>query len=498
MNDPVDAASAGRPPGEGRATASPGAPGPTGGTRPSGPAAGATATSATSAASAASATSTTSAAWRERGSSTSEWRRLHPLSPIVRAGRGIGAIVVVLLGSLASRHHSSRLTPLLIEVGVLAALCLVGFVSWLVTRWRIEDGALRIESGLLRRTSRRFPPEQLQAVDTVRPAVARVFGLAEVRVRMAASSGSSGRLAYLVDEEAELVRARLLALAHGVAENTPPPPERILLSIDTGRLLASIMLSGVGVVLETVIVALIVLAVADPVAVAPAVSVGATALIGLGTAAFRRLNGEYELTVAEAPDGLRFRSGLLQTSAETIPRGRVQGARLIEPLLWRPFGWCRLLVDVAGKQRSGDENRSVARGLRTVLPVGDHEQAAWLLERILPGVPQERHAPPTRARWKSPLRYHNLSWAADERYAVTTSGRVRRVTDLVPLAKVQSIRQMEGPVQRQLHLATLHLDTAGRSIHAAIRDRDREECRRLMVDLPEACRVARAVAAATE
>ena len=408
----------------------------------------------------------------------------------------LGAVVIAFLQSLQSQRRGDHLTPLLVEGGLLILLLGRGVVTWFVTRWQIDDGVLRIESGLLRRTSRRFPPEQLQAVDTVRPLVARMFGLAEVRVRMAASSGRSGRLSYLTDGAAETVRARLLALAHGVAEHTPAPAEQVLLSIDTARLVASIMLSGLGIVLESAIVGLAALAIVDPAAIGPAVSAGATALVGLGTAVFRRLNSDYKLTVAEAPDGLRLRSGLLQTAAETIPRGRVQGVRMIEPLLWQPLGWCQLVVDVAGKQRSGGENRSAAKSLRSVLPVGNHEQAAWLLERILPGVPAPLHPPPRRVRWKSPLRYHYLSWGGDETYAVTTSGRLRRVTDWVPLAKVQSIRQVEGPVQRRLRLATIHLDTAGRSIHAALRDRDKAECSQQLAELPALCRSARQAATA--
>jgi putative membrane protein len=421
------------------------------------------------------------------------WQRLHPATPIVRVGRPVGGLLVIALTGLG-RHGNHQ--DLLVELGIIALLLLLGLSSWIVTRWRIEDGVLRIESGLLRRTSRRFPADQIQAVDTVRPVVARMFGLAELRVRMAASTGQAGRLAYLTDHDAETVRARLLALAHGVGEHAPPPPERVLVTIPTGRLIASILLSGTGLILEAVIVALIILVAVDPSAVGPALSGTATALIGLAASVFRRLNSDYQLTVAEAPDGLRMRSGLFQTVAETIPRGRVQGARMIEPMMWRPFGWCRLVVDVAGKQRSSHENRSVSGSLRAVLPVGPKEQAVWLLDRILPAVPTERRPPPRRARWKSPLRYRNLSWGGDASYAVTTTGRVRRVTDWVPLAKVQSIRRVEGPVQRRFRLATVHLDTAGRNIHAALRDREREECARLVERLPAACRAARAASAA--
>jgi putative membrane protein len=68
---------------------------------------------------------------------------------------------------------------------------------------------------------------------------------------------------------------------------------------------------------------------------------------------------------------------------------------------------------------------------------------------------------------------------------------VRRVTDWVPLAKVQSIRLLEGPVQRSLELSSIHLDTAGRKVHAVLRDRDRTEAGRLMQELPGRCREAR-------
>ena len=54
-------------------------------------------------------------------------------------------------------------------------------------------------------------------------------------------------------------------------------------------------------------------------------------------------------------------------------------------------------------------------------------------------------------------------------------GRLTRVTYWVPLAKVQSLRRVEGPVQRRLGLATVHLDTAGRGAHAALRDLDRRD-----------------------
>jgi putative membrane protein len=400
------------------------------------------------------------------------------------------AILAVLLIPMLTSQRGS-LGNDLAHLAILLIVFAYGVVSWLVTRWRVEDGVLRVDSGLLRRTSERFPLSQIQAIDTVRPGLARVFGLAELRIRLASGSGRAGRLAYLTNSEAETLRARLLALSHGVAETTPTPPEQTLLSVPSGRLFASILLTGTGLALELVIGALVVLAIVAPSAASATLSAGAAGLFGLVIALFRRFNGDYRLTVASAPDGLRLRSGLVETSAETIPRGRIQAIRMIEPLAWRLCGWCRLEVDVAGQKSKGRQDRAQAKAARALLPVGSLEEAASLVAIVFPGLPDERLAPPARARWKSPLRFRLLSWGANERYAVTTSGRLRRVTDWVPLAKVQSIRQVEGPVQRRLRLSSIHLDTAGRKVHAVLRDRDRGEGARLLHDLPARCRQAR-------
>jgi putative membrane protein len=252
-----------------------------------------------------------------------------------------------------------------------------------------------------------------------------------------------------------------------------------------------LLLTGSGLVLELALVVLAVLAVVAPGVAAAAFSAGTVALVGLAFGLFRRFNGDYRLTVADAPDGLRLRSGLVETSGETIPRGRIQAIRMVEPLAWRMCGWCRLEVDVASQKSKGRQDRNQAKAARALLPVGSRAQAACLLARVFPDSPEQRLSPPVRARWKSPLRFRYLSFGANDRYAVTTSGRLRRVTDWVPLAKVQSIRLLEGPIQRRFRLSSVHLDTAGRKVHAVLRDRDRQESVRLLGELPDRCRQAR-------
>ena len=80
---------------------------------------------------------------------------------------------------------------------VVGVVLVAGMISWLVTRWQVAGGVLRIDTGLIRRDSRRFPLSQVQAIDVVQTGLARVLGLAELRLRMAGGDASGGRLACL-------------------------------------------------------------------------------------------------------------------------------------------------------------------------------------------------------------------------------------------------------------------------------------------------------------
>lgn len=425
---------------------------------------------------------------------TGTWHRLHPLSPVIRAGRVLIGLAALVAGTLLTGGQQGR-GEIIGRLPFLGIVIVFGVVSWLVTRWRIEDGDLRIETGVIRHQSLRFPLTQIQAIDIVRPALARVFRLSELRLRMGGSAGGAGRLAYLTASEADTVREQLLALSRGSsplpAAGARPEPERVLTSVPVGRLIGSILISGLAIVVVVLLVALLVAELVVPAAVVAII--GSSGAIGLGLlgAFWRRLNSGYRLTVAETPDGLRLWSGLLDTSAETIPSGRIQAVQMVEPLLWRPLGWVRLEVDVAGRHRREGENPQEGRQLRAVLPVGTYEEANLLLGHLVPDAPSERSPAPTRARLKSPLRYHNLAWGRNQRYAVTTTGRLARVTAWIPLGKVQSLRLVQGPLQRRLRLATIHLDTAGRNLHSAIRDRDEDEAGQVLEELTGLARAAR-------
>jgi putative membrane protein len=420
------------------------------------------------------------------------WRRLHPLSPVVRAGRATIAIFVVLVPTLLSGGRN--LSSDYFQLGAVAVLAALGFVSWLVTRWRIDGDDLRIETGVLRRQSLRFPLAQVQAIDIVRPGLARMFRVAELRLRMGGASGGTARLAYLNEQEVEPLRAQLLALAHDGEEAEVPAeeaPERLLVRVPTPRLVASILVSDVGMLAELVLLGLVIGAVLAPGAARGIVSGGAAELIAVATLVWRRFNQEFRFSLAQTDDGLRLHGGLVALNTETIRPGRVQAVRMVEPFLWRRLGWCRMEVDLAGRQRRKGESEATGRSLRALLPVGSRALGLELLEHVVPAAPQPTLRAPRRVLLKSPLRFRSLAWGRSDVAVVTQTGRIRRTTVWVPLEKVQSLRRVEGPVQRTLRLATVHVDTAGRALHAALRDRDRGEADEALGDLVRLARTAR-------
>ena len=457
-----------------------------------------------------------------------EWHRLHPLSPVVRAGRHVVTIVVLVLVLFFANQNGAGSD--LVSNGVVVGLAVcAGVVSWIVTRWQVADGVLRIETGLIRRESRRFPLSQVQAIDVVQTGLARALGLADIRLRMAGADSSGGRLASLRRADAEQLRQQLLAmagvpgtgagsteagsagagsagartvLARADAAGAGPAatrtagagqPERLLFRVQSSRLAAAIALSGAGATTAVVIGAM-----AAVVAVTGKTSAIASSLpvaVGVLVALWRRFNSDFGTVVAAAPDGLRLRSGLVQTAAETIRPGRVQAVRLVEPLFWRAFGWCRLEVDVAGP-RQRKENRSEGQRLRALIPVGSRADAEQMIGELLSSRPAPSQRAPRSARWKAPLTYHFLAWGGDDRYVVASRGRISRKTTWVPLEKLQSVRWVQGPVQRKLGLASVRLDVAGKRVTANLEDRGAAEAGEAFRRLPDLARQARARARA--
>ena len=397
-------------------------------------------------------------------------RRLHPVTPLRRAW----APVAVLIGWAVhdpdqAQRQLTRLTTttLLIALAVLVpAAALYGFLTWWYTHFAVTDSELRIRTGLVFRRTAHIRLERIQAIDVTQPLLARVAGVAKLKLDVVGAD-KKDELAFLGAEEARALRAELLARAAGFAPETAhevgEAPSRELLRVPPRVLAVSLVLTGAtwGSLAAALVVPTVLWLVTQS---AWTVLATAVPLVGAaGAASVGRFVTEYDWTVGESPDGLRLDHGLLDRAHETVPPGRVQTVRLVEPLLWRRRGWVRVELDVAGSSNS------------VLLPVAPREIAESVVARVLPGVtvpPREALArPPRRAGRCVPLWWRGHGLAVTDTVFAARSGLLSRSLALVPHAKVQSVRLTQGPWERRWDVADVHVDTgAGKTVSARLRD----------------------------
>ncbi|MER5470316.1 PH domain-containing protein [Streptomyces sp. NPDC002685] len=395
-------------------------------------------------------------------------RRLHPVTPFRRAW----APVAVLAGWAVhdpnqAQEQLTRLTTTALLVGlavIFPGAALYGFLSWWFTHFAVTDTELRIRTGLLFRRTAHIRLERLQAVDITQPLLARVAGVAKLKLDVVGAD-KKDELAYLGEGEARMLRAELLARAAGFAPESAhevgEAPVRRLLHVPPAVLAVSLVLTGAtwgSLAAALVVPPLLWFATHS---VWTVLATGVPLLGAAGASSVGRFVGEYDWTVGESPDGLRIDHGLLDRTHETVPPGRVQTVRIVEPLLWRRRGWVRVELDVAGSSNS------------VLVPVAPREVAEAVIAAVLPGVivPASLDRPPRRAGWCVPFWWRGYGLTVTDTVFVARHGLLRRSLSLVPHAKAQSVRLTQGPWERLKGLADVHIDTgAGKTVTARLRD----------------------------
>jgi putative membrane protein len=407
------------------------------------------------------------------------FRRMHPVSPLLRGGLFVVAWVGWVINDARDQGiQGNRL--LLSGVIVLSARLAFGTFSWWFTRYRVDADEIRIESGVLVRRSRRVRIERLQAVEVQQPWLARVFGLAELTLETAGAGESEAKLAFLRYDEALELRRLLLDRSGRSAPTESAAEGPVLYRVDPGRLLASIVLRTGFVAAVGGSVAGVLLGPLIDRAIGAAVLFGAA--IGLGTVLLRQYLTWYGFTLRDTSQGLRIRSGLLSVRSQTVPTGRVQGVVFVEPLLWRLLGWVRVDVTVAGVARRGEDERQLVSAL---VPVARPNEAVALVRHLIGADPAAVPlAPaPERAGRLDPIGRPKLGAGLDGSLVVTRRGVLTTRTDVVPRHKIQSVDVRQGPLQRSLRLASVRIHSPVGPVSAAAEHRDQHEAWRLGLTL---------------
>jgi putative membrane protein len=463
-----------------------------------------------------------------------EWHRLHPATPLLRGGIVFVAVLGFVLSNLRERiigffvgapdYGGDPLDEIydrgwegwaLLAVAVVLILCIGAFyLSWRMHTFRITGDAVEVRSGILFRTQRKARMDRIQGINVQRPLLARIFGAAKLDIAVAGHDANV-QLSYLGSVLADGLRADVLRLASGIraaerkatatdagleagevavngsagavagvsglvnrrvneflAPELDPnaaPPESVV-KIPPLRLFGSLLLSGFTLFLVVVVVLLIIGASTGRVWLLFIVLPG---LLGSASFYVNRFTKSLRYSIAGTPDGVRVGFGLLTTSNETLPPGRIHAVEVLQPLMWRPFGWWQIRIDTAGHT---SEKGAAGQAATTILPVGDAADVARVLSLVLPAFATDRHravieagmtsrgrdafvGSPRRAAWIRPFSWRRTGYSILDGVILLRRGAVWRSLSLVPLARLQSLEIEQGPLDRMLGLASTRLHT---------------------------------------
>ncbi len=442
--------------------------------------------------------------------SLKQTERPHPLTPFVRGWLIFVAIAIgwgreIVTSASEDQFDAGGLTWILPIFGVVVVLAAVtGFVAWYFTRFVIDDEELRIETGWIFKKSTKIPFERLQSVDIIQPLAARMFGLAELRLD---AGNSSTKLRYLSRGKASRLRDYLLTRAHGQQASIRDLDQQAAASIFTDlgttdqplvrvspqRLILSFLLSSEWLIPAAItIIIFVVTAAMDvmPFALGALIPL----IIGMLTLIWRRVIGMFNFTLAESPRGLRITRGLTNLTSQSVPINRIQGVKTSQPLLWKLQGWYRVDVDILGYAQ-GDSEDNESNASSVLLPVATLDEVELTIGRVLPGFDLddiELHPSPNRARWVRWFDFWTLRYGWDDRTLITEQGWFTHVRDVVPHAKTQSVRIEQGPLQRLLRLAEVHVHTPRGPVNAVAHQLEEHTARELALSQLDRARAARA------
>ncbi|MCL1907173.1 MAG: PH domain-containing protein [Propionibacteriaceae bacterium] len=169
---------------------------------------------------------------------TSDWQRLHPLTPWLRGWAVTVIIIGYILNSLRSSYEETmelgQLTGIwgavILVVVIIALATTYNLIWWRMACYRIGTESVDLTTGILSRRHRSLRLDQLEAIDIVRPLIARIFGLAELKLESAGGVDSHLSLVYLTHTHAEDVRAEIQgrrATQEDRAASSPCAAERL-------------------------------------------------------------------------------------------------------------------------------------------------------------------------------------------------------------------------------------------------------------------------------
>jgi putative membrane protein len=403
-------------------------------------------------------------------------------------------------------------------------------INWRCTAFALAGDGIHLRSGVLIKKHRQLKWDRIQSVDVTQGVVARIFKQGTLAIDSAGGSSEKMSLGLLSLAECNALRGSMMEISAAARAGqpviVPDWQERALLEgaswgvaaeagekavyrLGTARMIAARIASAStawGLVSLIVAIVLTVTAASGAIAI-PLFFIVAGALWG----AIKDLARWWGTRVFLAPNGLRVRSGLVTTFAQTIPPGRVHAIEVFQPVLWRRFGWWKLRVMIASSDLS--DAKGTPESDSVVIPVGtraDVERMMWVLipdlgvkspsaflEESFGGAGQTEHfrPAPRASRFFDPFGWRRNAIALTATVAVLRWGGFwRRSVRVVWHEHFQSLQLTQGPLQRCLGLASMSLCMVGSAITVRQQNMDECEIRELMWDECSRGRIRRAEA----
>jgi len=314
-----------------------------------------------------------------------EPQRLHPLTLLLRVGASLPALVIILFPTLQNPSSENVISVVLGLLYGLVALPAI-ILQYLRFSYRISQKQIVIQKGVFNRKNRSIPLERVQNIQVERNLVARLLGVARIKIVTAGSSSTEGTLEYVGLEEAHKIRRVVRSFQEDTTEEADSSEEEIAAD-DTlySMSLADVLRSGAfrfSLVYLAVIFSVLELVdpetliqgvlqsegtverVTDVMTSHPAFAILASILIaiflGWITGIVVHLSRYYRFRLWLDDDKLRMRHGLFTVKEGTIPLKKVQALILRANPLMRAFGWYGLEVQTIGGNVAEEGHRMIA------------------------------------------------------------------------------------------------------------------------------------------
>lgn len=329
-----------------------------------------------------------------------ESQRQHPVAALTKAleiirGNFITILFIIFVGG---RGEQADFTLYWI-LGAIICLLIWGGISWFRFTFRVVDGELQIEQGVLIHKKLYLTADRIQVIDISSGPVQRFFGLVAVEVKTAGSTSKDATISALSREKAEELKALLRKKSPGAedseeAEPTEATEQNAVYTLTNRDLLIAATTSGrLGVAFSIVVAGFsqidqlftereIYEFVEANIPHSTSLALVVMTIVGIFLLSWilsfiSTIIKYYDFSVEVKDAELLITRGLFERSQLTIPFNRIQAVQIKEELLRQPLGYASLVIESAGYGESKGNST-------TLFPLIANDKMHQFIDEVIP------------------------------------------------------------------------------------------------------------------